>query len=109
MDTLNLKPYGQTPTHRTTPKFNVLLPFDDIAAYYLEHTQVDEFCLLNSDKLTAATAYTYFKELLFGITNGGKLDVLIPDTVRNLALDTDMQTGAGTYGTNYGKLIFTYS
>ena len=41
--------------------------------------------------------------------NGGKLDVLIPDTVSNLALDTDMQTGAGTYGTNWGKLIFTYS
>lgn len=114
MDTLNLKPYGRSPTHHAAddPYFNMLLHMDAIAYWYWEYrwTHPDDpstaQCFLNED-IKSASIYQDYQRLLFGINENNKLIALIPDDL-TIALDTDMTVSDGNYGFNWGTLIITY-
>lgn len=114
MDTLNLKPYGRSPTHHAAddPYFNMLLDMEAIAFWYWEYrwTHPDDpdvaQCFLNED-VKQASAYQDFQRLLFGINEQNKLKVLIPDDLA-FAFDTDMTVVEGAYGIDWGRLIITY-
>lgn len=101
----DLKSYGVTPTHRTTPLFNILLTLEEIREYYIEHTNISEFCLLNSDHLSLATIYSGLANVLYSINDDGKMLALIPDSLGYTRFDTNMDVTIDGYGENYGKLI----
>ena len=104
----DLKTYGVTPTHRTTPLFNILLTLEEIRQYYIEHTNVDEYCLLNSDHLKVNTIYSGLSKVIYSITDDGKMLALIPDSLGYTRFSTNMETTVGGYGTDYGKLIIEW-
>lgn len=105
---LDLKIYGTTPTHRTTPLFNILLTLEEIREYYIEHTIVNEYCLLNSDHLSLATIYSGLANVLYSITDDGKMLALIPESLGYTRFDTNMDVTSGGYGADYGKLIIEW-
>lgn len=102
---LDLTEYGVQPIHRTTPLFNILLTLEEIRDYYIEHTNIPEICLLNSDHLSLATIYSGLANVLYSITDNGKMLALIPESLGYTRFDTNMDVTVGGYGENYGKLI----
>lgn len=100
--------YGTPPIHRTQPLFNILLTLEEIREYYIEHTEVEEFCLLNSDHLGLATIYSGLANVLYSITDDGKMLALIPESLGYTRFDTNMETTPTGYGTNYGKLVIEW-
>lgn len=105
---MNLIPYGRAPTHRVTPLFNALHILDDIVLIYDGDLAESAYCLLNEDHLSIATIYSGLANVLYSITDEGKMLALIPDTLGYTRFDTNMDTTAGGYGPDYGKLIIEW-
>lgn len=105
---MNLIPYGREPTHRTTPLFNVLHTLEDIALIYDGQLIESAFCLLNENHLEAATIYSGLSEVLYSINDDGKMVAWIPETLGYTRFSTNMETVAGGYGPDYGKLIIEW-
>ena len=103
-----LKPYGRAPTHRITPLFNALHTLADIALIYDGDLSETAYCLLNEDHLKLATIYSGLSEVLYSITDEGKMIALIPQTLGYTMITTNMDTTEGGYGPDYGKLIIEW-
>lgn len=102
---MDLKPYGRAPTHRTTPLFNALHKLDDIAQIYDGLLTETAFCLLNKDHLKLATIYHGLANVLYSITDDGKMLALVPESLGYTRFSTNMETTETGYGPDYGKLI----
>lgn len=105
---MNLIPYGREPTHRTTPLFNALHTLEEITQIYAGDLTETAYCLLNSDHLEAATIYSGLSKILYRINDEGKMLALIPDSLGYTRFSTNMETTAGGYGPDYGKLIIEW-
>lgn len=104
----DLKSYGVIPTHRTTPLFNILLTLEEIREYYVKHTNISEYCLLNSNHLKINTIYSGLSKVIYSITDDGKMLALIPESLGYTRFTTNMDVTLGGYGTNYGRLIIEW-
>lgn len=105
---MNLIPYGREPTHRTTPLFNVLRTLEDIASIYDGTISESAYCLLNEDHLKLATIYSGLQGVLYSINDDGKMLAMIPESLGYTRFTTNMDTTAGGYGPDYGKLIIEW-
>lgn len=105
---MNLIPYGRAPTHKTTPLFNALHTLADIARIYDGDLTESAYCLLNEDHLKLATIYEGLANVLYGITDEGKMRALVPETLGYTRFSTNMETTETGYGPDYGKLIIEW-
>lgn len=105
---MNLIPYGREPTHRTDPPFNALHTLEDIARIYDGNLTETAYCLLNEDHLKLTTIYSGLSQVLYSITDEGKMLAMIPETLGYTRFDTNMDTTATGYGPDYGKLIIEW-
>jgi hypothetical protein len=108
MRTIDYSEYGTAPEHKTAPPFNALRTYQDIADIYNRLITEAAYCLLNSNYLRAATIYSGLQNVLYGITEGGKLIALIPETLGYTMFETNMDTIEFGYGSDYGKLIISW-
>lgn len=102
---MDLRPYGRAPTHRTTPLFNALHKLEDISLIYEGLLEETAFCLLNEDHLNLATIYGGLANVLYSITDDGKMLAMVPETLGYTRFDTNMEVTETGYGPDYGKLI----